>query len=361
MFTLVKTLTELAGPTGYEDVVQQWLAERWGALGLAVEETRVGNLTAHLGGDGPRLLIGAHADEISFRVKSLDDDGFVWLTSGRGMAERRLPEPVPLGRVALVFTEAGVVEGTFVTATGHVLTRQQRAYTKTHAPDWLDFYVDVGARTRADAEAMGLHPGCPVINAITTRRQGRNIVGKAMDDRAGLAVMTALAERVDRARLRYDVWFASTVQEEIGLVGARSVAGGFDAGLIVEVGLAGDIPLVDARTMPVRLGGGAVLVHKDAQVAYSRHVTQAVADSARLRGLPIQHGTFQNFSSDGKEWMLEGVPTAMVAFPCRYTHSPNETVDESDLEALVALLEAFVTTPLLPHAPGLSGRGRSSA
>jgi endoglucanase len=258
------------------------------------------------------------------------------------MAEQRLPEPVPLGHVAHVFTSGRVVEGTFVTATGHVLTRQQRQHAESHAIDWLDFFVDVGARSRVEVEAMGIHPGCPVINAVTTRRTGRNLVGKAMDDRAGLAVMTALAERVDRSRLRYEVWFASTVQEEIGLVGARSVAAGLDLGLIVEVGLAGDIPMVDKRSMPVRLGAGPILVHKDAQVTYSRAMTLALARCAQDVQIPIQHATFQNFGSDGKEWIMEGVPTAMVAFPCRYTHSPYETVEEADLEALVSLLIEFL-------------------
>ncbi len=344
MFELVKMLTELPGPTGYEDPIQDWLAGRWRELGLPVERTPIGNLKAHLGGRGPKLLIGAHADEICFRVKSIDAQGFLWLTAGRGMAEQNPPEPVPLGLTAHVFTPTAIVEGTFVTVTGHVMTRQQRAYHASHAMDWLDFFVDVGARTRAEAEAMGLHAGCPVINAITTRRNGRNIVGKAMDDRAGLAAMTALAERVDRARLRYDVWLTSTVAEETGLIGARSVAAGMDLGLVVEVGLAGDIPLVDSRSMPAHLGGGPILVHKDAGVPYDRKLTLHLARCAEAAGIHVQHATFQNFASDGKEWILEGVPTAMVAFPCRYTHSPHETVEEADLEALTDLMVAFATT-----------------
>lgn len=349
VFDLIKTLTELPGPTGYEDAVQDWLAGRWRALGLQVERTPIGNLRAHLGGRGPRLLIGAHADEICFRVKSIDPHGFLWLTSGRGMAEQRPPEPVPLGHVAHVFTPTSTVEGTFVTATGHVLTQRQRVYAARHAPDWLDFYVDVGARTRAEAEAMGIHPGAPVINAVATRRNGRNIVGKAMDDRAGLAVMTALAKGVDRSRLCYDVWLTSTVAEETGLIGARSVAAGADLGLAVEVGLAGDVPLVDPRSMPVSLDGGPVLVHKDAGVPYDRRLTLHLARCAQTAGISVQHATFQNFSSDGKEWIQEGLPTAMVAFPCRYTHSPHETIAEGDVEALTALLLALVTAP--PPSP----------
>lgn len=344
MFELVKTLTELIGPTGHEDRVQAWIAERWRAMGMDVRTTPIGNVNARFGGTGPKLLIGAHADEIGFVIKSIDDRGFLWLTSGRGMAEQRPPEPVPLALPAVVLGDHGEVPGTFVTISGHLMTRQQRAHADSHGYDWLDFYVDVGARSREEAERMGLHAGCPVINWVETRRNGRNIVGRAMDDRAGLAVMTMMAVRVARAELKYEVWFTSTVQEEIGLIGARSVAGGFDLGIAVEVGLAGDIPLVDSRSMPVALGKGPVVIHTDASVVYTPAVTRAVIRAAGGAGIPIQHATFQNFSSDGREWIQQGVPTAMVAFPCRHTHSPNETVQESDLEQLADLLAAFATS-----------------
>lgn len=343
MFDLVKTLTELIGPTGHEDRVQAWIAERWRGLGMEVHTTPIGNVNARLGGKGPKLLVGAHADEIGFVIKSIDERGYLWLTSGRGMAEQRAPEPVPLALPAIVLGDHGDVTGTFVTVTGHVMSRQQRAHAESHQYDWLDFYVDVGARSREEAEGMGLHPGCPVINWVETRRNGNNIVGRAMDDRAGLAVMTRLAERVAKSALKYEVWFTSTVQEEIGLIGARSVAGGFDLGIAVEVGLAGDIPLVDPRSMPVALGKGPVVIHKDASVVYTPSVTRAVLRAADAAAIRIQHATFQNFSSDGREWIQQGVPTAMVAFPCRHTHSPNETVQESDLEQLADLLGAFVT------------------
>ena len=342
MFELVKTLTELIGPTGWEAPVQDWITRRWSEMDLTVTGTPIGNVLARLGGRGPKLLLGAHADEISFRVKSIDPGGFLWLTAGRGRGEQRLPEPVPLGLPAAIMTSERTIEGTFVSATGHVLTRQQREHYERHGLDWMDFYIDVGARSRAEVEAMGIHPGCPVVNVVATRRNGKNIVGKAMDDRAALAVMTELARRVDRSRLQYEVWLASTVMEEIGLIGARSAVRGFELGIIVEVGLAGDIPLVDERQMPVALGRGPILVHKDMDVAYSAPVTQRLARCASAARIPVQHAVFQNFASDGREWLQEGVPTAMMTFPCRYTHSPYETVDEGDLQASVELLGAFL-------------------
>ncbi|MDA1096968.1 MAG: M20/M25/M40 family metallo-hydrolase [Chloroflexi bacterium] len=343
MFELVKTLTEIFGPTGYEDAVQDWLARRWRELGLEVQTDKLGNLLAKLGGTGPKLLIGGHADEIAFRVQSVDESGYIWLTSGRGGVAERPPEPVPLGHAARIWTVKGFVEGTFVTITGHVMTQQQRTYYNTHALDWMDFYVDIGARSLAEVEEMGIHPGCPVINDVPTRKNGRNIVGKAMDNRAALAIMTGMAERVDRSKLQYEVWFTSTVMEEPGMIGARAVCRGFDLGIVVEVGLAGDIPLTDRRQMPIALGQGPILVHKDRAVSYTKEITFGLAKVAKEQGISVQHANFQNFTSDGKEWMLEGVPTAMICFPCRHTHSQHEIVEESDLEACADLLSAYAT------------------
>jgi tetrahedral aminopeptidase len=338
---LVTTLTEMIGPSGYEDDVQDWLEERWRAAGCEVRRSPIGNLFARVGGSGPRLLIAAHADEISFRVKSVTDDGHLMLTSGTGGSELNPPHTSFVAQPCVVMTPAGNVPATIGTVTGHVMTKEQRERNRV---DWPDLFADVGARSRADALAMGIHVGSPVVAAVPTRRVGRNLVGKAMDDRASLAIMTALLERVDRSRLAFELHFVSTVQEEVGLVGAAAV-GGFDLALALEVGLAGDIPPVGLHHVPVRLGAGPIVGHKDAAVHYDRALTARLRACADREGIPFQDLVFLQFSSDGKAFIQNDIPTAMLAYPARYTHSPIETVDEDDLVAMLELLEAFVTNP----------------
>jgi putative aminopeptidase FrvX len=136
------------------------------------------------------------------------------------------------------------------------------------------------------------------------------------------------------------------VQEEIGLIGAYAVTaaypGQFDAAIAVEIGLAGDIPGVDARMMPARLGEGPLLIHKDALTHYDHALTAALEQSAAAANIPIQHTVFGSFGSDSAAFMKADIPAAMVAFPARYTHSPFETGHMEDIEALVAWLCAFV-------------------
>jgi tetrahedral aminopeptidase len=337
----IVTLTEMIGPTGYEDPVQDWLEARWSAAGCATYRSRIGNLFARVGGTGPKLLIAAHADEISLRVKAVSTDGHLLLTSGTGGSELNPPNASYLAQPCVVVTPKGHVPGVVGAATGHVMTRTQREAART---EWGDVFLDIGARGADEAHAWGVHVGAPVVPSVPTRRIGSNLVGKAMDDRAALAIMTHLLERIDRDRLGFELWFVSTVQEEIGLVGASSVEG-FDLAIALEIGLAGDIPPVGLHHIPVRLGAGPILGHKDGAVTYDVKLTRRLQAVAEREGVPIQHLVFLNFASDGKAFMANDVPTALVAFPTRYSHSPVETVDERDLAGVLRLLEGFVTNP----------------
>ena len=337
----VVALTEMIGPTGHEDPIQDVLEARWRAAGCATQRSRVGNLYAHVGGRGPRLLIAAHADEICLRVKAITEDGHLRLTGGTGGSETNPPNATYLAQPCAVVTPDGHVDGVVGAATGHVMSRAQRDDKRL---DWGDLFLDVGARSADQVRGWGVHVGAPVVFKTPTRRVGGNLVGKAMDDRAALAVMTHLAERVDRERLTVDLWLASTVQEEIGLVGASSVEG-FDLAIALEVGLAGDVPTVGLDHIPVRLGAGPILGHKDGAVTYDVKLTRQLERVARGEGIDVQHLVFLNFASDGKAFIANGIPSALLAFPARYTHSPIESIDEGDLVDLLRLLEAFVVAP----------------
>ena len=344
LFELVKMLTELPGPVGHEDLVQEHLAERWTAFAQEVRRTRVGNVLARVAGEGPRLVLVGHADEICLMVKSVSDEGFLHLwpyyNDNLGHPPRWF---MPLNQPALVVASTGNVDGVFATGSGHVVGGR-------HSPkerfDWNDWFVDVGARSRAEAEELGLGPGCRVIWNPPTRRLRRNIVGKAMDDRAALTIATLVGERLAcRDNLGYELWLASTVQEENGLLGASSLADelGFDLAIVIDVGLTGDIPGPDSRDFPAKLGAGPTVVYQDASCHYSRRLSDELSRIAAVAEIPIQRAVFQHYGSDGAALLRRGVETALLTYPTRYTHSPIETVDEGDLLAYVDLLVAFAT------------------
>ncbi|MBW3634530.1 MAG: M42 family peptidase [Chloroflexi bacterium] len=345
MFALVKELSELAGPTGHEDAVQDWLERRWSGFATDVRRTRVNNILARVGGSGPLLVLVAHADEICLMVKSVTDDGFLHLWP---YYRDQLGKPprwfTPLNQPALVVSSSGNVPGIFATASGHVVGGQN---SQKDQFEWNDWFVDIGVRSRDDVESLGIGPGARVIWNPETRRIGRNITGKAMDDRAALAIATAAGELLaGRDDLGYEVWLASTVQEENGLLGAASLADeiSFDCAIALDVGLTGDIPGPDKRDFPSRLGAGPIIVYQDASCHYSRRLTDKLLGIAKAEEIPVQRAVFQNYGSDGAALIRRGVETALVTYPTRYTHSPIETVDETDLQYTVNLLAAFVLT-----------------
>ncbi len=351
------TLTELMAlpaPSGQEEPVLAWCRERWAALGADVEATPIGNVVAHVGGNGPRLLLQGHADEISFIVRSIDARGFVWLADGQG-SNRSFHARYPVGQPALILGRSGQVPGIFAAPTGHILsTRDDKG---ADLPDTAGtIFVDVGAESRAEAEAMGVHVGAGVIWNPVTQRLGTHYVGKAIDNRVALALMTHLLMEIDQGDLQYDLTVAATVQEEIGLVGAQSLGGPerYDLAIAIDNGPIADYPGTDEGDLPIHLGRGPTLIYKDAMVHYDRRVIGQLLETATNREIPIQHGVYPGFGSDGAALIRAGIPTALLAIATRYTHSPFEMGDERDLDGALQLLQAFVTTAAEPLPAGPS-------
>jgi endoglucanase len=347
--TLIE-LMELPGPTGQEEPVLAWCRERWSRLGAEVTATPIGNVLGRIAGSGPRLLIQAHADEIGFVVKSIDERGFLWLADGQA-GSRRMHFRFPVGQPALVIGAERHVEGVFAAVTGHMVSTLTDDSPRLDAND---LFVDLGVRSRADAESAGAHVGAGVIWNPPARRLGQRVIGKAIDDRVGLALMTHLLERLNPARLVYDLTLAATVQEEIGLVGALSLGrpGEYDLAIAVDNGPVADYPGLDPRELPLRLGEGPALIYKDNWTHYDRRVIERMRAVGAEHGIALQSGVYQGFGSDGAALIRAGLPSALLAIGTRYTHSAFEMADLGDVEAASELLLHFVETPSRPLPPG---------
>lgn len=345
VYKLVCQLTELPGMVGFETPVIDFLKQAWQPYVTEIWETPVGNLVAHIGGCGPKLILVAHADEIGFVVRHIDEKGFLWITPKSPTLGRPGRECFLIGQPALIQTSTGsTVCGLFAAISGHVtpvVLREKPSLT------WDDVFVDLGAADIAEVQSRGIQVGDAVIWNPPTKRLGDFIVGKAMDDRAGLAILTALLSKIDREKLTFDLFLAATVQEEMGLVGAGSLQNSYDYAIALDVGLAGDVPGLTYKDVPAKLGGGPILVHHDKTVHYATDLTLALAACAAENGIEVQHAVFPHYSSDGAELIKQGIPTALVAFPARYTHSPFETVHIRDLVSCVKLLECFSASTYL--------------
>lgn len=351
METLIELMT-IPAPTGQEEPVLSWCRTRWSELGAELSVQPIGNVLAHIPGNGPRLLIQGHADEISFVVKSIDERGFVWLADGQ--AGSRKPQfRYPIGQPALIIGRTARIPGLFASVTGHIIATRSSEKTTF---DENDLFVDLGVSSKAEVEALGVHVGAGVIWNPPIQRFGTRFVGKAIDNRVSLALMTHLLLETAQETLAYDITIAATVQEEIGLIGATSLAnrGDYDLAITIDNGPIGDYPGVDPREIPVELGKGPVIVYKDSWTHYDRRIINRLLDVADAMNIPLQKTIYPGFGSDGAALIRSGIPAALLGISTRYTHSPFEMGDERDVIAALELLKAFVISPAEPLALGPS-------
>ena len=191
---------------------------------------------------------------------------------------------------------------------------------------------------------MGLHVGCPVIWNPVTERMGKKVFGKAMDDRFTYPVMLGIAEKIQDEKLSCDLYLASTVMEEFGFRGAWSLARhGYDVSIALDIGICGDYPSVPKGRMPVKLGGGPVLVYRDSSIIYNIQTIKEMRDIAEKYSIPYQHGLFEGYGSDSQAMISGGARPNLVATPTRYTHSPFEMMHLDDFDPTIELLYRYVT------------------
>lgn len=344
MFDLLRLLCGLSGPSSEEGPVLDAVEAIWKGRGLTTERTRIGNLIGRAGGRGPRVLLAAHADELNYLVRAVDPAGFLWLANGQAWTRTlHVRDWFTVGRKVRILAPTSELPGVIASATGHAATLRLPEPSEW---TWDDLWVDTGL-TGGELERLGVRPGVRIVWDAPLERLGATMVGKALDDRGGIAVLCELMSSVAPDDLACDLTFVCTVQEEIGVVGAAALAAKeqFDAAVIVESGLAGDVPGLGERALPIRLGAGPSLIHKDSLVHYDHALTARLAEVAGRAGVPVQHAVVGSYGSDGAAFMRADVPTALVTFPTRYTHTPFEMASLRDLEAMVALLKTFVTTP----------------
>lgn len=342
MFDLIKYLTELAGPVGQEGAVLDAVEALWQAEGATTERTKIGNVLARVGGRGAKVLLAAHADELCYLVRAIDPAGFIYLANGQGWRRTTsFRDAFTIGQRVRILSRTGEIPGVIASPAGHIASL---ALSEPRELTWNDFWVDTGL-SREELQQRGVTPGTRLIWDAETKIFGSHVVGKALDDRALLAVLTELLRRVEPDELTCELALACTVQEEVGLIGASALVANekFDAAIALEVGLASDYPAVRSDAVPLKLGDGPVLVHKDSMVHYDYALTRRLEDVAEQASIPIQHAVFGSFGSDGAAFMKADVPSALVAFATRYTHTPFETGHLRDIEQLVDWLVAFVT------------------
>ncbi|MGD8397414.1 MAG: M42 family metallopeptidase [Anaerolineae bacterium] len=328
MKDLIKRLTETYGPSGHEDEIREVIRREVEPLADEIRVDTLGNLIAVKKGDGTgkRVMLAAHMDEIGLIISYVDEKGFL--------------RAQPIGGVDLTTLVGGRVrfaDGTI----GVIAPEDRQGYRKEAALSKL--YVDVGATSRDEAKDR---LGQAVSFVRPMADLGQRIVAKALDDRIGCAVLVEVLRRLEATP--HDVHAVFSVQEEVGLRGARTGAYGVkpEVGIAIDITKSADTP--EAPKMAMKLGDGPCIKVMDSGMLAHPGVKNLLVDTAEAHDIPYQLEVLDRGTTDAAAIQLahSGVPAGTVSLACRYFHTPSEMVDMDDVENSVRLLVALLQAPI---------------
>ena len=322
---LLKSLTQCTAPSGREEKVRDLISAEMEKLCDDVYTDALGNLICHRKGNGKKLMLAAHMDEIGVIVTFIDDNGFVRFSNVGGVNKANC-----INR-RVVF-ENGVCG---------VISYENKETPSSAGIDKM--YIDIGASDKNEAEKM-VEIGMMAVFSGEFGIMGNRITSKALDDRSGCYVLIEAMKRSGKSE--NDVYAVFTVQEEVGLRGARTAAYNVqpDMGISVDVSTAGDTPKSEEKS--IVLGKGAAIKLKDASFLMHSSVREFLLGCAKTSGAAFQMEAATTGGTDAGAIHLtrSGVPSGTVSIPTRYIHSQNEMVDKNDLESAILLIKTAIET-----------------
>lgn len=334
MLEHLKNLCEINGASGNEGSVREYIIKTIDGK-CEYRTDNLGNLIVFRKGirtPDKRLMIAAHMDEVGFIITYIKSDGTFAVSPVGG-----IDASVVAGRQVQVGSDN--INGVIGTRAVHNLSADER--DKAVNMDML--YVDIGADNKEEAEKFASVGDYVYFCADYKEFGNGSIASKAIDDRAGCAIMIDLIN----SDIEYDTYFAFTVQEEIGLRGARTAAFAIepDFALVLETTTAADIPDVSGAKRVCELGKGAVVSFMDRSTIYDNELFRLAFKLAEENGIPCQTKSVIAGGNDSGAIHVsrEGVRTAAISAPCRYLHSASCVVEKSDLKACEELAEKLIT------------------
>ncbi|GAB4474417.1 MAG: M42 family metallopeptidase [Anaerolineae bacterium] len=329
MIEIIRKLVESYGPSGHEDQTRAIILEEIKGLADEVSVDALGNVIAWKRSgkkNAPRVMLSAHMDEIGLMVTHVDEKGFLRFTNIGG-----------LWPVTLIGSRVRFADGTIGT-----IGIDEKEFDRISARGMEKLFIDVSS-------GGGQHP-IKVGDAAGMYREmevrGDRLIAKSMDDRIGCAIQIEVMRALKKPA--NDAAFVFSVQEEVGLRGARTAAYGVDPliGIALDVTRTGDTP--NGLPMEVSLGKGPAIKIKDSGMLSSPEVITLLEKAAQKAKVPYQREVLLAGSTDAAAIQLAraGVRAGCLSIPCRYIHTTSETVDLNDVQNAVKLLVALLSEPV---------------
>lgn len=335
----LKRLLDTPGPSGYErDAAQVWRSEAQSFAADVSGDVHGNSMAVVNPGGSPTIMLAGHIDEIGVIVTYIDDDGFVHIGPIGGW------DPQVLVAQRIRFQGRG---GEVVGAIGKKPIHLMKPDEREKASKITDLWVDIGASSRAQAEALLSIGDAGVIDQRTLDFPNDRIVSRSIDDRIGAFVVLEALRRYAADPGEARVVAVATTQEEIAYRGGGALVGAERVdpamAIVVDVTFATDHPGLEKEKKEIGhspLGSGPVLTRGSVISPVAFRILRDTAESARIPYTLHAAGRETSTDADAIHLARQGVATALLSVPNRYMHSPNEMVSLVDLDHAAALIAA---------------------
>lgn len=338
--SLLKQLSELSAPAGYEGPVRELVLKEIEPLIDEFVVDAMGNIIAlkkaKKSVKKPRkVMASAHMDEIGFLVKYIDDDGFILLQEVGGFDVKTL-----ISNRVHILSKKGIIEGVIGTKPIHAMDPEERK----KLPQLKEIFVDTGLKVKEVKEIVEI--GTPVTIFQNFSILGDRLCGKALDNRTAVYTLIEVLRSIKNRKLDVDFYAAFTCQEEVGIRGAKTAGYTIkpDIALAVDVTIACDIPKVTKSEQVTQLGNGVAIKVFDAGIISNPELVAFLSTTARKNKIPYQKELLPFGRTDIAEIQRngKGAISAALSVPCRYVHTKSEMIDKNDLKACIDLLAQFL-------------------
>lgn len=332
---VIEDLTNASGISGHEAPAREVMKKQINGYADEIIMDNLGSLIARKGNEGPRILLAGHLDEIGFMVTRITDEGFIKFQTIGGWWS----QVVSAQRVKVI-TSKGEFLGIVGSRPPHTLKDEDRK----KAVDIKDLFIDIGAQSREEAEEFGVRPGDAIVpdSKFTPMANPKMFMAKAVDNRIGCAVVVEVFKQLNNKKIANTIFGAGTVQEEVGLRGAKTSAYTVepDIAFALDTGLAGDTPGSNLEDANGKLGAGPQIIIYDGSMVPHKGLRDFVIDTAEQEEIPYQYSTLAFGGTDAGSFHLHGrgVPSLFIGIPTRYIHTHASVFHQDDYENTIKLL-----------------------
>ncbi len=335
---LMKRMMEAFGPSGFEREVNALCKEYMEPYSDEVIVDKLGTVTFVYKGESerPRVLMAGHTDEVGFIISSVSEEGFLTFNTLGGWWSQVL-----LGQRVVIRTGKGYVDGVIASKPPHILPAEERKKVVEREK----MFIDIGATSKEEAEESGVKIGDPVVpfSPFKIVQDGKVAMGKAFDDRIGTFIIMEAIRRIKEEGIGHPntVYGAATVQEEVGLRGAQTIAHVVDpdVAIVLEVDIAGDVPGIKPHEAITKMGKGPGLLTWDRSMIPNQPLKEFVINVAKEAEIPLQLSMISGGTDAGRIHMNRaGCPSVVVSVPTRHIHSHVGYLSLEDTENAILLV-----------------------